>query len=92
MIDQPEWATFAAILFIKQFSMLVPKFSSTPHSFHSELKRRISDYFEEVGASTTGNYSLFVKAVILMASFIFIYIHLVFLPHLHSGLSWKVLF
>ena len=58
--------------------MLVPKFSNVPHSFHSELKRRISEYFEEVGSSTTGNYSLFIKAVILMASFIFIYTHLVF--------------
>ena len=58
--------------------MSVPKFSNVPHSFHSELKRRISEYFEEVGTSPTGNYSLFIKAVILMASFISIYIHLVF--------------
>ncbi|MBS1655132.1 MAG: fatty acid desaturase, partial [Bacteroidetes bacterium] len=58
--------------------MSVPKFSSVPHSFHTELKKRISSYFEEVGKSTTGNYSLFIKAVILMVSFIFIYIHLVF--------------
>ena len=62
--------------------MSIPKFSSTPQSFHSELKRRISDYFEEVGASPTGNYKLFIKAVILMVSFLFIYIHLVFFtPH-----------
>lgn len=58
--------------------MSVPKFSSVPHSFHTELKKRISAYFEEVGKSTTGNYSLFIKAVILMVSFLFIYIHLVF--------------
>lgn len=58
--------------------MAVPKFSNVPHSFHTELKKRISDYFEEVGKSTTGNYKLFIKAVILMISFVFIYIHLVF--------------
>src|ERR1700704_1717856 len=58
--------------------MATPKFSNVPHSFHSELKKRISDYFEEVGKSTTGNYNLFIKAVILMVSFLFIYIHLVF--------------
>ena len=58
--------------------MATPKFYNTPHSFHSELKKRISDYFEEVGASTTGNYNLFIKAVILMVSFVFLYIHLVF--------------
>jgi linoleoyl-CoA desaturase len=55
-----------------------PKFSNVPHSFHAELKRRISQYFEEVGKSTTGNYNLFIKAVILMVSFLFLYIHLVF--------------
>src|SRR5687767_170856 len=58
--------------------MATPKFSNVPHSFHAELKRRISAYFEEVGASTTGNYNLFIKAVILMVSFVFLYIHLVF--------------
>ncbi|MBS1916402.1 MAG: acyl-CoA desaturase [Bacteroidetes bacterium] len=58
--------------------MAMPKFSTVPHSFHTELKRRITEYFEEVGKSTTGNFSLFMKAVILMVAFAFIYIHLVF--------------
>src|SRR6201986_5496137 len=58
--------------------MSLPKFSQATQSFHSELKKRISNYFEEVGTSQTGNYSLFIKAVILMVSFAFIYIHLVF--------------
>ncbi len=58
--------------------MATPKFSNVPHSFHSELKKRISDYFEDVGASTTGNYNLFIKAVSLMVAFTFVYIHLVF--------------
>ena len=58
--------------------MALPKFSSLPQSFHAEIKRRISEYFEEVGRSTTGNRSLFIKAVILMLGFSFIYIHLVF--------------
>ena len=58
--------------------MATPKFSNTPHSFHSELKKRISNYFEEVGTSPLGNYNLFIKAVVLMVSFVFVYIHLVF--------------
>src|SRR5258708_25404459 len=58
--------------------MTTPKFANSPHSFHTELKKRITSYFEEVGKSTTGNYSLFLKAVILMVSFVFVYIHLVF--------------
>src|SRR5690349_12705833 len=58
--------------------MATPKFSNVPHSFHSELKKRIANYFEEVGTSPTGNYKLFIKAVILMVTFVLIYIHLVF--------------
>lgn len=58
--------------------MSMPKFATPSQSFHTELKKRISAYFEEVGKSQTGNYSLFLKAVILMVSFVFIYIHLVF--------------
>jgi linoleoyl-CoA desaturase len=59
--------------------MSVPKFTSVPQSFHTELKNRISTYFLEVGKSTSGNYTLFVKAVILMVAFACLYIHLVFL-------------
>ena len=58
--------------------MAIPKFSNIPHSFHAELKKRINDYFVQVGRSTTGDYSLFLKAVILMLGFMFVYIHLVF--------------
>ncbi|HLI91985.1 MAG TPA: acyl-CoA desaturase [Puia sp.] len=58
--------------------MSLPKFSSGPQSFHTELKKRISNYFEEVGKAKTGDYHLFLKAVILMVGFVFIYIHLVF--------------
>lgn len=68
--------------------MSIPKFTSVPHSFHSELKKRISDYFKEVGKSTSGNYSLFIKAIILVVSFLFIYIHLVFFT---PGPFWSVL-
>ncbi|MCC2547102.1 acyl-CoA desaturase [Hymenobacter sp. BT175] len=57
--------------------MHAPKFAAS-RSFHTELKTRINDYFAEVGHSTTGNYSLFIKAVILMVGFSFLYIHLVF--------------
>jgi linoleoyl-CoA desaturase len=55
-----------------------PKFASATYSFHTELKRRISAYFDEVGKSTTGNFGLFMKAVILLVCFAFIYVHLVF--------------
>ena len=67
--------------------MSIPKFSTVPHSFHTELKGRISAYFEEVGKSTTGDMKIFTKAVVLMLAFSFIYIHLVFFT---PGAFWAV--
>jgi linoleoyl-CoA desaturase len=64
--------------------MNIPKFSNVPHSFHAELKKRIAAYFEEKGKSTTGNLSLFIKAVVLVISFLGVYIHLVF----YTPVTW----
>jgi len=58
--------------------MNIPKFSNIQYSFHAELKAKISQYFLEVGRATTGNYQLFIKAVILMVGFGLTYVHLVF--------------
>ncbi len=58
--------------------MSVPKFSSVQHSFHTELKTRINNYFEKSGKSTYGNFSLFFKAILLITLFAALYIHLVF--------------
>jgi linoleoyl-CoA desaturase len=67
--------------------MSIPKFSNIQNSFHAELKAKISEYFIQVGRSTTGNYQLFMKAVILMVGFIFLYIHLVFFT---PAVIWQV--
>ena len=58
--------------------MTAPNFLTKANSFHGELRKRINDYFVEMGKSPTGNYKLFVKAIILVVSFIAIYVHLVF--------------
>lgn len=58
--------------------MTIPKFSNVSQSFHAELKKRINDYFGQAGKSPTGNFSLFFKAAVLILSFLFVYIHLVF--------------
>jgi len=58
--------------------MSVPKFSNAPYSFHTELKKRINNYFEEAGKATTGNFQLYFKAILLSTAFIAIYTHLVF--------------
>jgi linoleoyl-CoA desaturase len=58
--------------------MVTPKFTQSAQSFHTELKKRITQYFEEKGTSTTGNSNLFTKAIILMGAFVSVYVHLVF--------------
>ena len=58
--------------------MSSPKFPKIPLSFHSELKKRISDYFTQKGKPTTGNFKLYFKAIFLVLSFITVYVHLVF--------------
>src|ERR1700753_3461824 len=68
--------------------MLTPKFANVSHSFHTELKKRIGNYFEEVGKSTTGNFKLLLKAVILMVSFSFVSFHLVLFP---PAALWAIL-
>src|SRR5689334_319677 len=58
--------------------MAIPKFPTQQKSFHSELKRRINEYFTQKGISPAGNYKLYIKAVILILGFTATYIHLVF--------------
>ncbi len=58
--------------------MIMPKFSTVPHSFHGELKKRISVYFQETGIKSTGNFHLYFKAIVLVAGLVLTYIHLVF--------------
>ncbi|HSU29243.1 MAG TPA: acyl-CoA desaturase [Chitinophagaceae bacterium] len=58
--------------------MTIPKFTKSKQSFHTELKKRIHDYFQHSGKSTTGNFRLYLKAIILVVSFAAIYTHLIF--------------
>ena len=47
-------------------------------SFHAELKKRITDYFESHQLKSTGNWKLYTKALILLVSYVAVYSHLVF--------------
>lgn len=58
--------------------MSSPKFPKISTSFHSELKKRISDYFKQKGKAPTGNFKLYIKAIILVVTFLTVYVHLVF--------------
>ena len=55
-----------------------PKFATQKQSFHAELKKRINDYFSEKSIDQSGNYKLFIKAIILVLGFTVTYVHLVF--------------
>ena len=46
--------------------MIAPKFVNTKPSFHSELKKRIAEYFDKTGLDSTGNYKLWIKAGVLV--------------------------
>lgn len=58
--------------------MSSPKFPKIPTSFHSEIKKRISEYFKNKHKATTGNFSLHLKAIVLVTGLLAIYTHLVF--------------
>ncbi len=58
--------------------MASPKFPKIPLSFHGELKRKIALYFNQKGRTTTGNFKLYFKAILLVSGLIALYTHLVF--------------
>jgi linoleoyl-CoA desaturase len=58
--------------------MTPPRFSSNNISFQQELKKRINAYFEQNNIAQTGNFALYLKAIILVSSFIATYVHVVF--------------
>lgn len=68
--------------------MSSPKFPKIQLSFHSEIKRRINEYFQNKRKSPTGNFSLHLKAFLLVTSLLGIYTHLVFFT---PATVWAVL-
>jgi len=68
--------------------MAKPKFATPRESFHVVLKNRINEYFETTGKSVSGDARLYIKAGILCATFIALYVHLVFFT---PPVLWAVL-
>lgn len=58
--------------------MATPKFLQGTNNFHSELKKRVNQYFEERKKSPNGNFALYSKAIFFFASYVALYIHLVY--------------
>jgi linoleoyl-CoA desaturase len=58
--------------------MNTPKFTSPALPIYSVFKDRIYEYFNENKITTTGNITLYLKATVLLISYISVYLHLVF--------------
>jgi linoleoyl-CoA desaturase len=58
--------------------MNAPKFRTPEISLYTELRHRVNEYFATNNFASTGNLQLFVKATVLIAGYITLYIHLVF--------------
>lgn len=56
------------------------KFSNVNTLFSKSLKQKISDYFKTTAQKKTGNKRLFLKAAILLSTFVLLYVLLVFVP------------
>lgn len=55
-----------------------PKFARPTSSLNKQLRSGINEYFEQQNLPRTGNNRLYIKAGILVAALITVYIHLVF--------------
>ena len=56
-----------------------PKFKNlTGINFHKELKQRVNNYFIETKKKSTGNFSLYFKAVLVWTLYVALYVHVVF--------------
>ena len=70
--------------------MVTPKFATSSLSLHAVLKKNVNEYFQQRKMSPAGNYKLYIKAGILLISYVSIYIHLIFLHQIHSSLLLNV--
>jgi len=68
--------------------MTTPKFPVNPPSFHTELKKRINQYFTTSGKPTTGNVMLYIKATLLVVILMALYTHVVFFT---PAAGWAIL-
>lgn len=67
--------------------MTLPKFSANAQAFHTELKKRINQYFTENKIRPTGNFQLYFKAILLITLYVGVYVHLVF----YTPATWLAL-
>jgi linoleoyl-CoA desaturase len=54
----------------------IPKFPVVTKSLHTDLKKRVQEYFDQRGIDATGTSKLFTKALIMVIGFVLVYVHL----------------
>jgi linoleoyl-CoA desaturase len=60
-------------------NFVTPKFRNINRSnFHQELKKRVNNYFQENNKPSTGNWSLYFKAILFWTLYVALYIHVIF--------------
>lgn len=69
--------------------MISPEFSPPTNTFHTELRKRVNTYFKDFNFKQTGNFKLYLKAAIIITSFLAVYVHLVFFT---PSMVWLSLF
>ena len=58
---------------------ITPKFKNVKGTdFHKELKRRVNNYFTENNKKSTGDFSLYFKAILFWVLYLALYVHVVF--------------
>lgn len=58
---------------------ITPKFKNVKGTdFHKELKRRVNNYFTENNKKSTGDFSLYFKAILFWVLYLVLYVHVVF--------------
>ena len=58
--------------------MTAPKFLQGKGSFHSDMTRRVNQYFTDRKKLATGNSALLMKGILFLVCYIGLYVHLVF--------------
>lgn len=58
--------------------MYTPRFARRKNSFHADLKKQINQYFTDNKINMTGDFRLYLKAILLTTALLATYIHLVF--------------
>jgi linoleoyl-CoA desaturase len=56
----------------------IPKFPAVKESLHTELRKRVQQYFDDNRVKQTGDFRLYLKAIVMVLALTIVYVHAVF--------------